>query len=123
MAELTPTQRAAERIVAHYREGIAYEIGESRVNVAASTIAAIIDAESAAEPISERRQIRITKRSDDYHAHLDGNTEIWGYGPSVDAAIGSMIRAHVDVFGLYVWYGTQFDERAWKSEDTCQRPR
>ena len=46
--------------------------------------------------------ITITKRADDYHACLKDHPEIWGCGKNVDEAIGSLIRAHGDTFGVEI---------------------
>lgn len=49
-------------------------------------------------------KIVVTKRSDDYHACLDGHPEIWGCGETAEEAIGDLIKAHVDTFGITVEY-------------------
>lgn len=45
-----------------------------------------------------KMKIVITKRSDDYHACIEGRPEIWGCGPGESTAIGDLIRSHKDVF-------------------------
>mgnify|MGYP000859572758 CR=1 FL=1 len=49
-------------------------------------------------------KIVVTKRSHDYHACLDGHPEIWGCGETSEEAIGDLIKAHVDTFGIIVEY-------------------
>jgi hypothetical protein len=46
--------------------------------------------------------IIITKRSDDYHAHLAPDKRIWGCGRTIDEAIGDLIRAHREAFGIKI---------------------
>jgi hypothetical protein len=67
------------------------------------------------------KRLIVTKRADDFHVHVDGDIECWGCGPTVDAAIGDLIRHNPDVFELHVWYGSNFDERAWLCEDKALR--
>ncbi|HEY4521651.1 MAG TPA: hypothetical protein VJH05_00720 [Candidatus Paceibacterota bacterium] len=50
------------------------------------------------------KKIILTKRSEDFMAHIEGHSEIWDCGPSPDAAIGSLIRSHREVFGIDVWW-------------------
>lgn len=47
-------------------------------------------------------KIVVTKRSDDYHACLDGHPEIWGCGKTPNEAIGNLITAHADTFRIDV---------------------
>ena len=52
--------------------------------------------------MSERNRIIVTKRSDDYHACLAGNSAIWGCGRNITEAVGDAIRSHQDVFEIEV---------------------
>ncbi len=45
-------------------------------------------------------EIVVSKRSHDWHACLKDRPEIWGCGKSIDEAIGSLIRAHAERFGI-----------------------
>ncbi len=47
-------------------------------------------------------KIVVTKRSDDYHACLDGHSEIWGCGKTFNEAISDLITAHTDTFKIEV---------------------
>jgi predicted RNase H-like HicB family nuclease len=47
-------------------------------------------------------KIVVTKRSEDYHACLDGHPEIWGCGKTPNEAIGNLISAHTDTFKIEV---------------------
>lgn len=47
-------------------------------------------------------KIVVTKRSDDYHACLDGHPEIWGCGKTQYEAIGNLVSAHGDTFKIEV---------------------
>ena len=49
-----------------------------------------------------KRKIVITKRSDDYHACLKGKPCIWGCGKTVVEAIGQLMLAHPEIFGLEI---------------------
>lgn len=49
-------------------------------------------------------KIIVTKRSDDYHACLEGYPGIWGCGRTPNEAIGSLITAHADMFKIKVEY-------------------
>jgi hypothetical protein len=46
----------------------------------------------------------ITKRSDDYHVCLEGNTAIWACGKTIDDALGNWLRTHQDRLGVEVVY-------------------
>lgn len=47
-------------------------------------------------------KIIITYRSHDVHAHLAGNTGIWGCGSTVPNAIGDLVLSHPEAFGVVV---------------------
>lgn len=47
-------------------------------------------------------KIVVTRRSDDYMARLDGCVGVWGNGKSPYAAIGNMVNAHRDKFGVTI---------------------
>jgi hypothetical protein len=51
-----------------------------------------------------KHQIIITKRSNDYHAAIDGFPQYWGCGETIDEAIGSLIRAHQEKFKINIVY-------------------
>jgi len=46
--------------------------------------------------------IVVTKRSDDIHVYLKGDTRIWGAGKSQYEAIGNLITLHGDIFNTQV---------------------
>ena len=46
--------------------------------------------------------IKVTKRTDDWHACLTGDNAIWGCGKSVATAIGALILAHEKSFDLTI---------------------
>lgn len=56
--------------------------------------------EREGEEPPEKPTISIAKRSRDIKACLAGHPEIWGCGDNVKQAIGAMVQAHIDVFGL-----------------------
>jgi hypothetical protein len=45
-------------------------------------------------------RIVITRRSEDYMAYVDGHREIWGRGSSPQAAVGDLVTAHAQRFGV-----------------------
>lgn len=52
--------------------------------------------------MDEKIEIVIARRGDDYHASLNSDSRIWGCGHSVHAAIGDLVRSHMDVFGIKI---------------------
>ena len=44
--------------------------------------------------------IRVWRRSDDFHASLEGQRGVWGCGPGSDAAIGDLVRSNLATFGI-----------------------
>jgi hypothetical protein len=46
--------------------------------------------------------IRVCRRSDDFHASLEGQRGVWGCGPGSDAAIGDLVRSHPEMFGIKI---------------------
>lgn len=92
------------------------------------SLEAILDADE--EFVDEfgdpRRRLLVTKRAEDFHVHVesaDGGHNVWGYGPTIDAAVGDLIRHYMDDFHLHLWYGTNFDERPWTDDDKALRSR
>ena len=49
-------------------------------------------------------EIVVTTRTDDYHACIKGNPEIWGCGEDYDKAIGDLVRSHKSEFGINIEY-------------------
>jgi len=47
-------------------------------------------------------RIITTNRSADVHAQVEGRPEIWGCGPTRNAAIGNLIAAHQELFNVSV---------------------
>lgn len=47
-------------------------------------------------------KIIITKRTHDYHAHLEGYPGIWDCGKTSNEAIGNLIRTHASAFNIEV---------------------
>jgi hypothetical protein len=41
----------------------------------------------------------LTERDHDWHACWTGRPELWGSGPTVDSAIGSVVRSHPELVG------------------------
>ena len=55
--------------------------------------------------------IVITKRSDDFHAALEGNPAIWSASRvSADEAIGNLMRTHPEHFGVHIRWN---EENEW----------
>ena len=54
------------------------------------------------------RKIILTKRSEDFLAHLDDRPEIWDCGKNPNEAIGSLIRSNREMFGI---------DLSWDSDD------
>lgn len=50
-------------------------------------------------------RIRVTRRSSDFHACIDGHPELWSCGSTPDAAIGACVRAHRDRLGIEIVEG------------------
>lgn len=48
------------------------------------------------------KKIIVKKRSNDYHAHLEGNPDIWGCGDSYGEAIGDLVWTHQAEFNIEV---------------------
>ncbi|HRZ29353.1 MAG TPA: hypothetical protein P5052_00950 [Candidatus Paceibacterota bacterium] len=48
------------------------------------------------------KNIKVTKRGNDYHACLVEQPDIWGCGRSIDEAIGDLIRNHQDTFDITI---------------------
>ena len=46
------------------------------------------------------KAIVISRRSNDFHASLQGKSEIWGCGTTPQAAIGNMVSSHQAEFGI-----------------------
>lgn len=44
--------------------------------------------------------IKVTKRQDDIHACIADNPGFWGCGQSIPEAIGNIVFAHPEVFGM-----------------------
>ena len=51
--------------------------------------------------MSEKSPIKIviSRRSDDYHACLEEDSRIWGYGHTINCAIGDLVKSHSSRFG------------------------
>ena len=47
-------------------------------------------------------RILVTKRTADFHACVENQTEVWGCGKNVDEALGGLIRAHQDIFKITI---------------------
>jgi predicted RNase H-like HicB family nuclease len=45
-------------------------------------------------------KIIVTTRSNDYHAAIDGQSEIWGCGKTPREAVGNLVEAHKENFGV-----------------------
>jgi len=52
----------------------------------------------------EIKKIIVAKRSDDFHACLEGHPEIWGCGKDSCSAIGDLTSTHKDCFKIEVEY-------------------
>ncbi|MEK7502960.1 MAG: hypothetical protein AAB556_00765 [Patescibacteria group bacterium] len=55
---------------------------------------------AAALEAKVNKKIVLTKRSDDFMAHVENNSEIWSCGKNTDEAIGSLIRTYRELFGI-----------------------
>lgn len=64
-----------------------------------------IERRAVAEPPAIK--IAVSKRSDDYHACIDGKPELWGCGRTGAEAIGDMIKSHQKHFNIEItrWPG------------------
>ena len=47
-------------------------------------------------------RIIVTKRINDYHAHLEGHPEIWGCGKNQAEAVGELITTHAEQLDMKV---------------------
>lgn len=47
-------------------------------------------------------KVVVHKRSDDYHACLEGDSRVWSCGSTTNDAIGDLVRCHPEVFGIRV---------------------
>ncbi len=45
-------------------------------------------------------KIVVTRRPGDYHACLEGHSEIWGAGKTPSEAIGNVLYGHTDTFSV-----------------------
>lgn len=51
-------------------------------------------------------RVIVTKRSYDWHAHIEGNEEVWERGFSPEEAVGALIRKHGSYFAeVVLWDG------------------
>lgn len=46
--------------------------------------------------------IIVTRRSNDYHAQLEGERGCWGRGSTVDEAIGDLVRSWPELFDITI---------------------
>ncbi len=46
--------------------------------------------------------INVTKRTEDYHACIDGEPGLWDCGKTPALAVGSLIYTHRDRFGIEI---------------------
>lgn len=46
--------------------------------------------------------ITLRKRSDDWHACINGDERLWGCGKTIDDAIGNVVRTHKATLGLTI---------------------
>lgn len=44
----------------------------------------------------------VTRRSDDYHVHLEGRLDVWGCGKTEDEAFGDWLRTHRSRLGVEI---------------------
>lgn len=69
--------------------------------------------------MADKIKIVVTKRSDDFHASIEGHPEIWGCHPTLsDAAIGDLIRSHAHIFGIEV----AWNEDSWTKRYLAHDP-
>jgi hypothetical protein len=47
-------------------------------------------------------RIVVTKRSQDYHACIEGELGLWGCGATSTAAIGDLVSSHYEHFGVAI---------------------
>lgn len=48
--------------------------------------------------------IKVTERSDDFHACIDGKPGYWGCGKTPRDAIGNLVQAHPEQFNTEIDY-------------------
>lgn len=46
--------------------------------------------------------IKVTKRTDDYHACISGQPGYWDCGKSPREAIGNLVQTHPEMFGVKI---------------------
>ena len=56
-----------------------------------------------------QKKVIVKNRSDDVHAHLDGETGVWGCGATSREAVGNMVQAHPGHFGIRFEYPDEKD--------------
>lgn len=49
-----------------------------------------------------RKVIVVRQRGDDYHASIADRPSVWGCGESIDEAVGDLVRAHAEEFGIEI---------------------
>lgn len=49
-----------------------------------------------------KKAIVVVRRADDWHASIEGESARWGCGRTPRAAIGDLLEAHADVFGVTI---------------------
>ncbi len=47
-------------------------------------------------------KIVVTRRSDDYHASISGQSGLWGCGKTESEAIGDLVQSHPEALGITV---------------------
>jgi hypothetical protein len=47
-------------------------------------------------------EIEVSKRTEDYHACITDDPAYWGCGQTINEAIGDLVNAHADYFGINI---------------------
>ncbi len=61
-------------------------------------------------------KIILTKRAHDYHACIEGIPGAWGCGHSQTEAVGNLISAHYDTFGVAIMWTNGTHSANWPIE-------
>jgi hypothetical protein len=52
--------------------------------------------------VAQMKQVKVDREDNKYRASLDGSPDVRGYGNSIDAAVGDMIRCNHEMFDIAV---------------------
>lgn len=58
-------------------------------------------------------RIVVTQRSHDFHAQIEGDPGIWGCGYANETAVGALITAHCERFGIAIKWSNGSTTANW----------